>query len=65
MKDYKVVEIKALIGLMKKNNVSDLELAGLKIKMSNPKVTETLVTPNYFNEQKEKTFNDILFHSAE
>lgn len=63
MKDYKVVEIKALMGLMKKNNVCDLELTGLKIKMNNPKQVE--VQTSQLLETKEKNFNDILFYSAE
>lgn len=63
MKDYKVVEIKALMGLMKKNNVSDLELAGLKIKMTNPKQADQQITQ--LIEVKERNYNDILLHSAE
>lgn len=63
MKDYKVVEIKALMGLMKKNNVCDLELAGLRIKMTNTKQVDQ--QPTQLTEVKEKNFNDILFYSAE
>lgn len=66
MKDYKVVEIKALMSLMKKSNVTELEMTGLKIKMNDNKPQDQAVqSVNYINEKKESNYNDILFHSAE